>query len=87
MRLSPAGRDRLREGMSAAVISAVEAGAGPPDEHGWITAAVPIESVTHAHGEFLRLGAEAEIVAPAELRDMMCRTAEALAGLYRGRSP
>jgi predicted DNA-binding transcriptional regulator YafY len=87
LRLSPAGRDRLRESMSAAVISAVEAGAGPPDEHGWITAAVPIESVTHAHGEFLRLGAEAEVVAPAELRDMMCRTAEALAGLYRGRSP
>lgn len=43
--------------------------------------------MTHARGEFLRLGAEAEIVAPAELRDMMCRTAEALAGLYRGRSP
>jgi predicted DNA-binding transcriptional regulator YafY len=85
VRLSPAGRDRLREVMSQAVISAVEAGA--PDERGWITAVIPVESLTHAHGEFLRLGAEAEILAPAELRDMMRRTAAGLAGLYRRGSP
>ena len=87
VRLSQAGRDRLREVMSQAVVSAVEAGAGAPDERGWITAAVPIESLTHAHGEFLRLGAEVEILAPAGLRDMMRRTAAGLAGLYRRGSP
>jgi predicted DNA-binding transcriptional regulator YafY len=87
VRLSPAGRDRLREVMSAAVVSAVEAGASAPDEHGWITAVVPIESMTHAHGEFLRLGAEAEILAPAELRGMMRRTAAGLADVYRRESP
>jgi predicted DNA-binding transcriptional regulator YafY len=43
---------------------------------------VPIESVDHAHGEFLRLGADVEILFPAALRDRMRRTARSLGQLY-----
>jgi predicted DNA-binding transcriptional regulator YafY len=52
------------------------------DDQGWITAVVPIESLEHAHGEFLRLGAEVEILAPAALRDRMRQTARSLGQLY-----
>ncbi|MER7669352.1 WYL domain-containing protein [Kitasatospora sp. NPDC096128] len=53
-----------------------------PVEGGWTQARVPIESVDHAHGEFLRLGAEAEVLEPAELRERIAATARALAARY-----
>ena len=44
---------------------------------------VPIESVDHAAQEFLRLGVEAQVLEPAELRSRMSQTATELAALYR----
>ncbi|MFI6262784.1 helix-turn-helix transcriptional regulator [Micromonospora sp. NPDC051006] len=82
VRLSPAGRARLREVASDVVVAAVESSAGPPDEAGWVTAALPIESLTHAHGDLLRLGAEVQVLAPTALRDRLAATAAALARLY-----
>ncbi|MFI7427900.1 helix-turn-helix transcriptional regulator [Micromonospora sp. NPDC049836] len=61
---------------------AARAAAGPPDEHGWLETTVPIESVRHAHTELLKLGAEVEVLEPAELRDQLASTAHALARLY-----
>ncbi|WP_165187242.1 helix-turn-helix transcriptional regulator [Caulobacter soli] len=43
---------------------------------------VPIESVDHAAQDFLRLGVEAEVLAPSALRSRMTETAAALAALY-----
>jgi predicted DNA-binding transcriptional regulator YafY len=86
IRLSPAGLQRMRETMSSAVIAAVDQTA-TADEQGWITAVVPIESADHAHGEFLRLGAEVEILSPAALRDRMQQTARSLARLYPAAEP
>jgi predicted DNA-binding transcriptional regulator YafY len=83
IRLSPAGQRRIAELLGSVVIEAVKATATPPDKAGWVTAVVPIESLQHAESEFLRLGAEAEVLAPDELRDQMSGTAQALAGLYR----
>ncbi|MET8277715.1 WYL domain-containing protein [Micromonospora sp. NPDC005174] len=82
VRLSPAGRDRLREIGSDPVVSAVDASAGPPDARGWVTAVLPIESLTHAHGDLLRLGADVEVLSPVALRDRLAATAAGLAALY-----
>ncbi|MFD5463493.1 helix-turn-helix transcriptional regulator [Kitasatospora sp. NPDC127059] len=54
-----------------------------PGEGDWTEVLVPIESVDHAHGEFLRLGAEVEVLEPAELRERIAGTVRTLAARYR----
>jgi predicted DNA-binding transcriptional regulator YafY len=45
---------------------------------------VPIgKTVWHAAAELLRLGAEAEVLAPAELRDKMAELTQAMAARYK----
>ncbi|MFJ6164445.1 helix-turn-helix transcriptional regulator [Micromonospora orduensis] len=56
--------------------------AGTPDADGWVTTTVPIESVRHGCVEMLKLGAQVEVLAPAELREQVADTAHALAALY-----
>lgn len=82
LKLSPEGRRRLARLGSEQARIAAEADASAGDR--WVEVIVPIESVEHAAVDFLRLGAEAEIVAPAPLRVEMRRTAERLAALYPG---
>jgi predicted DNA-binding transcriptional regulator YafY len=82
IRLNPAGRRRLRELMSAAVIQSADDTASAPDPGGWITAVVPVESMEHAESDFLRLGANVEVLAPAALRGRLARAAHGMAGLY-----
>ena len=62
IRLSPAGRQRTRELITSAVIQAADRTASAGDERGWVTAVVPIESTDHALAEFLRLGADVQIL-------------------------
>lgn len=83
IRLSPAGRRRLAELMAGPVVAAVERTAGPPDDEGWVTATVPIESLQHAESEMLRLGPEVEVRSPAELRDRLVAAVRGLAARYR----
>nr|WP_312023975.1 WYL domain-containing protein [Streptomyces sp. WAC 04229] len=45
---------------------------------------MPIESIDHAHRDFLRLGADVEVLAPAELRNRIAETARTLAARYEG---
>ncbi|WP_151770307.1 helix-turn-helix transcriptional regulator [Streptomyces abyssomicinicus] len=71
VRLTPEGARRL--------------GVTPAAGGGWTEARVPIESVDHAHREFLRLGADVEVMAPAELCDRIAETARTLAERYEGR--
>lgn len=78
LRVTGTGFKRLaRLGAEQARIVA-EADAGD----GWVEVTVPIESVEHAASDFLRLGAEAEVLAPAELRAAMRTAAGRLARLY-----
>ncbi|MFD9320973.1 helix-turn-helix transcriptional regulator [Streptomyces sp. NPDC060053] len=58
----------------------------PAGADGWTVARVPIESVEHAHADFLRLGADIEVLQPPELRERIARTVTELAALY-GNSP
>lgn len=83
IRLSPAGRDRVAELYGAETVRAVNATASQPDSAGWITATVPIESLQNSQTEFLRLGADVEILAPAGLRAQMCAVARSLAAIYQ----
>jgi predicted DNA-binding transcriptional regulator YafY len=81
IRLSPDGRMRARDLMSAEVTAAIDASARPDDD-GWVTAVVPIESPQHAQSSFLSLGAEVEVLEPEYLRARMAQTAADLARLY-----
>ncbi|GKQ35219.1 transcriptional regulator [Streptomyces sp. A012304] len=71
---------RLAPGVRLPRATAVD---GPADEDGWTVWTVPIESVDHAEGEFLRLGADVEVIGPPELRARLARTVAALAERYR----
>ncbi len=82
IRLSPAGRERLAEMLTAPVTDAVSRSAAGPDASGWVTAVIPIESAEHASRELLWLGADVEVLGPAGLRALMERTAAELAGIY-----
>lgn len=56
--------------------------AGTTDADGWVQARVPIEPAARAPADFLRLGADIEILEPAELRDQAARTIRAMAAIY-----
>jgi len=53
-----------------------------PDENGWVTTRMPIESIRHGHVELLKLGADVEVVAPPELRERFAETARGLSATY-----
>lgn len=79
LRATAAGLKRLaRLGTEQARIAA----GAKPGVDGRVEVVVPIESVEHAATDFLRLGAEAEVLAPPELREAMSATARCLAALY-----
>jgi predicted DNA-binding transcriptional regulator YafY len=80
VRLSPNGVERIRDLMSQQVVDAVAA--GTTDDDGWVRATVPIESLVHAQSEFLKLGADAEVLEPPELREKLTRTVRDLAEMY-----
>ncbi|GAA4228933.1 putative DNA-binding transcriptional regulator YafY [Streptosporangium album] len=82
VRVAPGIEEMLRYTVGAEIGDAALAEAGPPDEQGWVVLRLPIESVRHAHWLLLRLGADVEVLEPAELRDQMAATVAGLAGLY-----
>jgi predicted DNA-binding transcriptional regulator YafY len=81
IRLSGDGLRRMRHLFSAAAVTAVEI-TGTADVDGWVRARVPTESADLALADFLRLGADVEILAPAELRERAARTTRAMAAVY-----
>jgi predicted DNA-binding transcriptional regulator YafY len=77
VRLAPEAAPRLT-GAAARALAAT--GVTEPD--GRIRAVLPIESVDHAHREFLGFGADIEVLGPPELRARLAETARALAARY-----
>lgn len=86
VRLSPRGRELIPLLVGSVEGRAVAESAGEPDEHGWVTATLPIESHRHAEAALLRLGAEVEVLTPPELRARMATTARTLAARYEASS-
>ncbi|MCO5998340.1 helix-turn-helix transcriptional regulator [Actinoallomurus rhizosphaericola] len=82
VRFSPAGMRILRHLVTPEVIRAAQRNAGPPDEEGWVRTVIPIESVRHAHTELLKFGAEAEVLQPPELRELVIASARAMLDRY-----
>ncbi|MEQ4724560.1 YafY family protein [Nonomuraea sp. B19D2] len=80
IKLAPGQGDLLAYTMGADVVGAALAAAGEPDQEGWLTLTVPIESITHARWLLLRMGAAVEVLGPPELRALMC---EAVAELHK----
>ncbi|WP_432972348.1 helix-turn-helix transcriptional regulator [Dactylosporangium sp. CA-233914] len=85
VRLSPQGLGTLRYHVEAVAYRAALDGAGPPGADGWVTVALPVESVPVAYTQLLALGPDAEVIAPAELRELIVGAAERTAALYRRR--
>ena len=81
IRLSGEGVRRMRHLLSAAAVTAIET-AGTVDADGWVRARVPIESADRALADFLRLGADIEILGPVELRERATGTIRAMMAIY-----
>ncbi|WP_327308374.1 WYL domain-containing protein [Streptomyces sp. NBC_01298] len=82
VRLSPRARRLLPMWFGAAGVRAL-ATAGPPDAEGWAVVELAVESDAVAVGDLLRLGAEAEVLGPPELRRALTAAVAELAGRYR----
>ena len=83
VRLSPRGRRLLRYAVEPYAARRALEDAGEPDADGWVTTTLPIEFPEVACHEMLRLGTEAEVLDPPELRDLIASTAAGVAALYR----
>jgi predicted DNA-binding transcriptional regulator YafY len=77
VRLAP----RAAAGLTGAAARAL-AETGTAEADGWIRAVLPVESLDHAHGYFLAMGTDAEVLEPAELRSRLAATSRALAARY-----
>jgi len=82
VRMTAAALEYMPFVFPSAMSRAARAAAGEPDADGWLLTTVPIESIKHGHTELLKLGAEVEVLAPAELRERFTATAHRLAALY-----
>lgn len=81
LRLSPRGQRLLPMQFGAVGANALRA-AGPPDREGWAEVELPVETESVAVGDLLRLGNEAEVLGPPELRRTVAETVASLATRY-----
>jgi predicted DNA-binding transcriptional regulator YafY len=73
VRLSPRGRSLL-DMLGPYVLAAAAKTASEPDQRGWITCTIPLESADYGIRELMRLGVEVEVVSPEPLRIQMAQT-------------
>ncbi|WP_251093067.1 WYL domain-containing protein [Streptomyces sp. Caat 7-52] len=83
VRLSPDGVRRLPYAVDPLAAREALDGVGPPDTGGWVTVTLPVESEEVAHTQLTALGPEAEVLAPARLRERFAADAARTAALYR----
>ncbi|GLW08126.1 transcriptional regulator [Microtetraspora sp. NBRC 13810] len=81
LRLSPGGLRRLPDLAEPAVARAARETA-ERDPDGWTRVTVPVESPEQAVRDLLRLGPDAEVLAPAGLRARMAETLAAMSRYY-----
>jgi predicted DNA-binding transcriptional regulator YafY len=81
LRVSPRGMTKF-DVFGSAVAQAVAETAGSPDADGWIRVVIPIEAVDQTAADLIRLGADAEVLEPLELRHRIAEMACDLSRLY-----
>ncbi len=86
VRMSPTGLGRAQFLLSLVAARALRDSTAEPDADGWTTVEVPVESLDHAEVDLMRLGPDAEVVGPPELRDRMIARVAAMAAVYETRS-
>jgi predicted DNA-binding transcriptional regulator YafY len=84
LRVSPRGMMKLDQ-LGAAVARAAAETAGPPDAKGWVEVTIPIESIAQGTVDLLKLGIDAEVLEPMELRSQLAAMAGELVALYQRR--
>ncbi|MFD5401890.1 helix-turn-helix transcriptional regulator [Streptomyces griseorubiginosus] len=82
VRLSGDGVRRLPYAVDPTAVREALAAAGAPDEDGWLTLTLPVESEQVAHAQLLSLGPEVEVLAPESLRARVAEDARRLGRLY-----
>jgi predicted DNA-binding transcriptional regulator YafY len=82
VRLSPAGIAALPDILGPRAAKLATRTLEPSDDEGWQRVEIPLESVAHATAGLLRLGADAQVLAPAELVAHIAETLRAMVGLY-----
>jgi predicted DNA-binding transcriptional regulator YafY len=84
LRLSPHGLDRLPHLLESAATHLARHPPAAPDPDGWTEVTIPIESAGAALPELLKLGADAEVIAPGYLREQLVQQLRDMTELYRG---
>ncbi|MEW2404294.1 WYL domain-containing protein [Streptomyces sp. NPDC046862] len=82
VRLTGEGARRLVHAVDPVSAREALAAAEDPDERGWVTVTLPVESEEVAHTQLTALGPEVEVLAPATLRKRFSDDAARLAKLY-----
>ncbi|MFC7531894.1 helix-turn-helix transcriptional regulator [Actinoplanes sp. GCM10030250] len=83
LRLSEHGLRMLRHVVEPYAVQEAFDLAGEPDADGWVRTRLPVESLDVAYSYVLRLGPEAEVLDPPELRTRLTEAAQRLGDLYR----
>ncbi|WP_339128967.1 WYL domain-containing protein [Streptomyces sp. f51] len=83
VRLSPEGVRQLPYALGPVSAEEGIGTSGAPDERGWVTLTLPVESEEVARMQLRGLGPEVEVLAPAALRELCARDAAGAAALYR----
>jgi predicted DNA-binding transcriptional regulator YafY len=83
VRLSADGARRLPYAVDPTAAREALEIAGEPDDDGWVTVTLPVESEEVAHSQLAGLGPDVEVLAPEGLRTRFTDDALRLATLYR----
>nr|WP_042181818.1 YafY family protein [Kibdelosporangium sp. MJ126-NF4] len=84
VRMSPTVFERLPHLLEPGIVRHARETARPTEPDGWVRVVIPIESIEYTTEMLLRLGAEAEVLEPAALRQRLAQTVAALARTYGG---
>ncbi|MET8153393.1 YafY family protein [Actinoplanes sp. NPDC049668] len=87
VRMTVAALDRMRYLFAPEMSRVAHDSAGPVGDDGRLTTIVPIESTAHGHTELLKLGGDAEVLYPPELRERFAETTRRLADTYLAANP